>query len=424
MDMNRNTNRIIMLADCQSFYASVEKAGNPQYANKPLVVAGDPERRSGIILAACPIAKTFGVTTAESVRESLGKCPDLIIVKPRMQLYIDVSMQITNIYRKYSDLVEPYSIDEQFIDITGSQKLFGSPLEIARAIQEEVRNDTGVYTRLGISYSKVTAKMACDLWAKKNETGVFTLSKELLSEKLWQLPIGKLFMVGSRMTAHFTAMGLATIGDVAQTPLATLKQMMKLKFGKNCDIDAELYWRIANGIDDSPVSPYTHETPPKSVGHQMTLPRDYRKLEELKVVLLELTELVCQRCRSLGFMGFVVSVGCQGADFDRPTGFYRQMKMADPTNVTNQVYAAVVKLFKKHWEGLPVRKVAVGLSQFSSEEEYQLSLFDERDRFRTLEKTTDALKEKYGNTIIMRAVSATEAGQAMDRAGKIGGHYK
>jgi DNA polymerase-4 len=422
--MGTNGEKVIMLADCQSFYASVEKAGNPQYANKPLVVAGDPERRSGIILAACPIAKKFGVTTAETLRESLNKCPDLVIVRPRMQLYIDVSMQITDIYRKYSDLVEPYSIDEQFIDITGSRNLFGSTLEIARAIQEEVRNDTGVYTRLGISYSKVTSKMACDLWAKKNENGTFVLTKEQLPEKLWPLPVNKLFMVGSRMTAHFTAMGLPTIGDLARTPLAVLKQMMKQKFGKNCDIDAELYWRIANGIDDSPVSVYTHEVPPKSVGHQMTLPRDYRKLEELKVVLLELTELVCQRCRGLGFMGFVVSVGCQGADFDRPTGFYRQMKMVEPTNVTNQVYEAVVKLFGQHWEGLPVRKVAVGLSQLSSEEEYQLSLFDERHRFRELEKTTDALKQKYGNTVIMRAVSVTEPGQAKERAGKIGGHYK
>jgi DNA polymerase IV len=266
--------------------------------------------------------------------------------------------------------------------------------------------------------------MACDLWAKKNESGLFVLPKEDLPGMLWREPVNKLFMVGSRMTAHFTSMGLATVGDLAQTPLAVLKQMMKQKFGKNCDIDAELYWRIANGIDDSPVSPYTHETPPKSVGHQMTLPRDYRKLEELKVVLLELTELVCQRCRSMGFMGFVVSVGCQGADFDRPTGFHRQMKMVEPTNVTNQVYKAAVKLFRQHWEGLPVRKVAVGLSQLSGEEEYQLSLFDERDRFRELEKTTDALKQKYGNTIIMRAVSVSEAGQAKDRAGKIGGHYK
>ncbi|MCD9020416.1 DNA polymerase IV [Cohnella silvisoli] len=422
--MGNSADRVILLADCQSFYASVEKADNPQYAHKPLVVAGDPERRSGIILAACPLAKQFGVTTAETLRGALGKCPDLVVVKPRMQHYIDVSMLITNILLTYSDLVEPYSIDEQFIDITGSRKLFGTPMEIAQAIQERVRMATGVYTRLGISYSKVTAKMACDLWAKKNESGLFELSKENLPDQLWTQPAGRLFMVGSRMAAHFATMGFTTIGDIAQTPLAVLKQIMRNRFNRNCDIDAELYWRLANGADDSPVSPHTHKEAPKSVGHQMTLPRDYRKFEEIQVVLLELAELVCQRCRSLGCMGFVVSVGCYGVNYESPGGFSRQMKMVEPTNATNQVYQAAVKLFKEHWERLPVRRVAVGLSQLSREEEYQISLFDERERFRTLEKTTDALKRKYGNTAIMRAVSITEAGQAKERAGKIGGHYK
>ncbi|UJF32157.1 DNA polymerase IV [Paenibacillus hexagrammi] len=422
--MGNQHQRVIMLADCQSFYASVEKAANPQYANKPLVVAGDPERRSGIVLAACPMAKKYGVTTAERVGEAIAKCPDLIVIKPRMQTYIEISMQITEIYRSYSDLVEPYSIDEQFIDVTGSQRIFGDPLTIAAAIQERVWNETRVKTRLGISFSKVTAKMACDNFAKKSDSGLFTLTKEGMTQKLWPLDIGKLFMVGSRMMAHFHTMGLPTIGALAQTPLGKLKEMMRRKFRKNCDIDAELYWRIANGIDDSPVSPYTHSEAPKSIGHQMTLPRDYATLDEIKVVLLELSELVCLRCRSLKYMGSVVSVGCQGADFDRPTGFYRQMKIPDPTNVTNHVYKAVVQLFQQHWDGLPVRKVAVGISQLSSEESYQLTMFEERDRFRELERTTDELKRRFGETAIVRAVSATSAGQAADRAKKIGGHYR
>lgn len=422
--LGNKVQRVIMLADCQSFYASVEKAANPQYANIPLVVAGDPERRSGIILAACPIAKSYGVTTAETIREAITKCPNLIIIKPRMQTYIDVSMQITNTLRNYSDLVEPYSIDEQFIDVTGSQSLLGSPTEIAKAIQDEVGNETGVYTRIGISYSKVTSKVACDIWAKKNETGLFVLNKEDLPTTLWLQPINKLFMVGSRMTAHFISMGFNSIGDLAQTPLPTLKQMLRKKFNRNSDIDAEMYWRIANGIDDSPVSPYTHEEAPKQIGHQMTLPRDYYRLEDIKVVLLELSELVCQRCRSKGFMGHVVTVGCQGADFDLPTGFYRQMKMDEPTNATNHVYHAAVKLFKQHWNNSPVRKVAVGITQLSNEDEYQLSIFDEREQIRKLERVTDALKQKYGDTAIMRAVSVSQAGQAKDRAGKIGGHFK
>ena len=141
-------------------------------------------------------------------------------------------------------------------------------------------------------------------------------------------------------------------------------------------------------------------------------------------ILLELSELVGQRCRSKGYMGSVVAVGCQGADFDRPTGFYRQMKMPDPTNATNHLYAWAVRLFTQHWTGEPVRKLAVSVTGLTSENEYQLSLFEERERLRKLERATDALKRKYGDAVIIRAVSATLAGQAKDRAGKIGGHYK
>ncbi|MBD2871433.1 DNA polymerase IV [Paenibacillus arenilitoris] len=417
--------RVVLLADCQSFYASVEKAERPEYKDKPVVVAGDPERRSGIILAACPIAKQFGVTTAERLGDSLAKCPDLVIIKPRMQLYIDVSMTITRIYQSFTDLVEPYSIDEQFLDVTGSLHLYGTPEALARMIQARIQEELGVYTRFGIAENKILAKTACDNYAKKNDSGIYVLPKEHLRETLWTLPIGKMFMVGSRMTRHFNAMGIDTIGKLAETPLEKLKQLMRRKFGKNSDINAELYWRIANGIDDSPVRPGTHEVAPQSVGHMMTLPRDYARLEEIKVVLLELTELVCQRCRGKGFMGHVVSVGCMGADYDRPSGFSRQMKMADPTNVTNQVYRAAVELLVRHWDGMPVRKVGVSLSQLSADDEYQLSLFD-RDREKTmaLERATDAIKRKYGDATILRAVSITPAGQAQHRARKIGGHYK
>lgn len=228
-----NKERVILLSDCQSFYASVEKASNPQYSNKPLIVAGDPARRSGIVLAACPLAKSFGITTAETLKEALAKCPEVIVVRPHMQQYIDVSSQITDILRKFSDLVEPYSIDEQFIDIISSLSLFGSPRQIATTIQDLIRRNTGVRARIGIGYSKVTAKMACDLWAKKNPEGLFTLTQEELPDVLWPLPISELFMVGRRMSAHFQSMGLTTIGHLAQMPLSELKWRMREKFHKN-----------------------------------------------------------------------------------------------------------------------------------------------------------------------------------------------
>lgn len=169
--------RVIMLADCQSFYASVEKAAHPEHRDRPVAVAGDPARRSGIILAACPIAKGYGVTTAETLGEALAKCPELVVIRPRMQTYITVSLCITETLEQFSDLVEPFSIDEQFIDITASLPLLGSPVEIARQIQSRIMLQTGVWSRIGISSTKVLAKMACDIYAKKRPDGIYTLPK-------------------------------------------------------------------------------------------------------------------------------------------------------------------------------------------------------------------------------------------------------
>ncbi|MDF2958470.1 MAG: DNA-directed polymerase [Paenibacillus sp.] len=422
--MRGKQQRVIFLADCQSFYASVEKAAHPEYENKPLVVAGNPEERRGIILAACPIAKKFGVTTAESVKESLVKCPDLIIIKPRMQKYIDVSAQITEILESYTDLVEPYSIDEQFADLTGSVRLFGSPLKIAKAIQDKVLSDTGVYTRIGISENKMIAKMACDNIAKKNDSGLCEMSREQMPEMLWEFPLNKMFMVGSRMTAHFQKMNIHTIGDLAKIPLNELKIMMRKRMGRQSDIQAEVLWKIANGMDDAPVNPFTHGAVQKAIGHQMTLPRDLRTMDEVRVVLLELSDLVCRRCRYKGQMGWVVSAGAQGADFDYPTGFYRQAKLPDPTDITRYVYEAACKIFEKHWDGSPIRKVGVTLSSLVPADTYQLTLFDDSERLRKLERETDMIRDRFGDTAIMRASSLTEAGQARRRSQMIGGHWK
>jgi DNA polymerase-4 len=234
-----------MLIDCQSFYASVEHAAHPEYEGLPVAIR-DPERRSGIILAACPLAKAKGVTTAERIGEALVKCPELIIVRPRMEEYIRVSLEITRIYRTFTDLVEPFSIDKQFLNLTGSSNLFGPPVDIAKQIQAKVMMDTGVYVRAGISSTKILAKTACDNFAKKHPEGIFVLPIEKIAEILWPLPIHQMYMVASRMTQHLMMMGIHTIGDLARRDLGKLKQQMRAKFGKQSDIKAEYYWRIVN----------------------------------------------------------------------------------------------------------------------------------------------------------------------------------
>lgn len=380
--------------------------------------------RSGIILAACPIAKSYGVSTAERLGEALKKCPDLVVMRPRMQHYIDVSLMITKIYEEFTDLVEVFSIDEQFLDITASLPIFGDPDTIAQTIQRKVLQQTGVKVRIGISSNKILAKIATDIWAKKSDTGIFTLRPSAVEANLWEQPVSKMFGVGSRMTAHFARLGMYKIGDVARTPLPVLKDKFRARFGKQSDIHAEVMWRTANGLDDSPVTPGTFDTPPKSIGHMMTLPRDYAESSEVDTILLELTEEVCRDCRRKGYMASIVTVSCMCSPFDAPTGFSRQMKMPDPTNHTGTVFQAVKKLFYKFWDTMPVRRAGVMLSQFVDDDTYQLTLFEDQIKARALEKVTDRIKDRFGNSAIVRASSLTAAGQAQNRALKIGGHYK
>ncbi|GED70376.1 DNA polymerase IV 2 [Brevibacillus reuszeri] len=407
--------RIVFLIDMQSFYASVEKGANPALRNQPIVVAGDPERRSGVILAACPIAKSFGVVTAEALWQAQQKCRHLVVVRPRMEVYIRTSMQITRIFESFTDKVEPYSIDEQFLDVTGSVHLFGDPMQMAAQIRRRVLLETGINCRVGISENKVLAKMACDNFAKKQESGIFWLKREELIDTLWQLPIEKLFGVGSRMKRHFHRMGIYQIKQ-----LAALQPSVLIR---HWGVNGEVLWRTAHGMDDSPVSMNVYDTQ-KGIGHHMTLPRDYHTAAEIKVVLLELCEEVCRRARSKERMGAVLSVGCRGADLAAGTGFGRQMKLTEHTNDVMTLYEAACHLFDRHWEKTPVRSIGVNLGELIPDNVVQLNLFTDNQKSRSLAHAMDDIRARYGADAILRATSLLHAGQAKERARKIGGHYK
>jgi nucleotidyltransferase/DNA polymerase involved in DNA repair len=406
---------IIFLVDMQSFYASVEKAAQPALHNKPIVVSGDPERRSGIILAACPLAKRWGVETAEALWEAQLKCPQLVVVKPHMQRYIDVSLQITSLLEEFSDLTEPYSIDEQFVDMTPTLHLFGTPEQAARRIQQRIQYETGVYARIGIGPNKVLSKMACDIYAKKNPEGIFYLSLAEIERYLWPVPVGKMFGVGRQMRRHFEKMGIRTIGHLAKYPL---NQLIK-RWG----INGHLLWLTARGIDYSPVTPTVGEQQ-KGIGHQMTLPRDYGTWADIRVILLELSEEVGRRARAKNYVGQTIAVGAQGADFSNPTGFHRQAKLGEPTHFGIDLFKAAEKLFLAHWDGLPIRRAGVALQGLQPLTHAQLGLFDNYVKKEQLSKVMDDIKRRYGTTALVRAVSLTAAGQARSRAEKIGGHFK
>jgi DNA polymerase-4 len=330
---------------------------------------------------------------------------------------------ITKIYESYSPLVEPFSIDEQHIDVTACLALFGcSPVELAQHIRMRVMKETGINIRIGIGENKILAKSACDNFAKKNDSGIYELSKEDLSA-FWALDIQKMFGVGNRMMIHLHRCGISTIGDLAHTPLDKLKFLLKKRLGRQSDIQAEVLWRVANGIDESPVVPDAFEQQ-KGIGRQTTLPVDYDQFDDIKVVLLELAALVCQRSRQKGYLGNVVHAGAQGADFDKPEGFSRQMKLQDPTNVTKEVYAGAKNVFEKHWTGYPVRKLWVSLSSLQSDEVVQLTLFGEREKQMAVENTVDRIQERFGSNSIFLASSLKHTSQQQSLSKKIGGHSK
>ncbi|MCM3273282.1 DNA polymerase IV [Paenibacillus elgii] len=414
--------RTVLMADGQSFYASIEKAAHPEYRDKPVAV-GDPARRSGIILAACPIAKSRGVTSAERVGEALAKCPDLVVIRPRMQTYISVSLLITEIFESITDQVEPFSIDEQFLDVTGSLALFGSAEEIARLIQTRVKLSTGVWSRVGIGPNKILAKMATDNFAKKRPTGIFELTHDNIEKELWPLPARQMFMVAGRMASHFARMGLHTIGDIARLDLGEFKRRMRCRMGRQSDIQAEYYWQTANGIDPSPVVTGMRSQI-KVINHGRALKwQAYRTIEDIEPLMLELIVEVCRRARRYGYMGRVVAVGAAETDGHRSSGFGRQRTLLRPTHLEHEIGPVIRSLFLEHWKGLPLTHLHITLTDLSGDDVYQLDLFENRERLIHREKTVDTLKERFGPTAIIRASSLLKTAQAFERAAQIGGHW-
>ncbi|WP_150273976.1 DNA polymerase IV [Paenibacillus tepidiphilus] len=415
--------RIILLSDCQSFYASVEKAAHPEYKDKPVAV-GDPARMNGIVLAACPIAKARGVTTASRVGEALTKCPELVVIRPRMGTYIKVSLLISQIYRSYTDLVEPFSIDEQFLDVTGSLGCFGEDVPgIIRSIQEHVLLSTGVWTRVGIGPTKILAKMANN-FAKKQKDGIFRLDHDNIDKELWPLPVHDMFMVANRMSRNFYHMGITTIGDIARMELGELKRRMRTTMGRQSDIQAEYYWQTARGIDPSPVvTGMRHQI--KSVGHGKALRWNlYTRLAEIEVVLLELVIEVCQRARRYRYMGSVVSIAVSETDGHKSNSYTRQMTLPEPSALTHEIAAAAYRLFVENWTGMPLSRLAISISQLSDDRVMQLTLFEDRVRTYNREQAVDQIKTRYGSRALIRASSLLESAVALERAEQIGGHYK
>lgn len=396
-------NRIIFHIDVNSAFLSWEavyrlkhKGGKLDLREIPSAVGGDMELRHGIILAKSLPAKKYRIQTGESIPEAKRKCPKLLLVPPNYGLYEQCSHAMLQIMREYSDVVEQYSIDEAFIDMTDSDKLFGTPQEAALQIKNRIREELGFTVNVGISNNKLLAKMASDFFKPDR---VHTLYPEEIERKMWPLPVSDLFFVGRATTRKLLAMGIHTIGDLAGTDPGILKSCLK-KHG-------EIIWEFANGTDQSPVL----QTAPanKGYGNSTTISFDVSDAENAKKVLLALSETVANRLRADRVKAGVVSVGIKGSVMlgERFPYVSHQKVLLSATNITEEIYKTACQLFEEAWDGSSIRHLGVHTSRVvPSESSRQISLFDTVDyeKLEALDRAVDTIRGRFGIDAVMRAV--------------------
>ncbi|KPV43166.1 DNA polymerase IV [Alicyclobacillus ferrooxydans] len=418
------TKLIYGLCDMQSFYASCEVASREEYAARrkefddstdpALVVSGDPARRSGIILAATPTAKKFGVSNAMRLGEALQLNPRLIVVRPHMEFYLQVSVRIQEVMKQVFPLQEQFSVDEGFFAFPHPSELFPDPMAAARKLQQKIWDQFRIRSRIGMGPNKWIAKMS-NAKAKKTPGGIVWWREEDVPSLLHPLPVEDMWGLKKRAETLRTEFKAQTIGDVARIPVGRLKA----RFG----VWGEVISRWSHGEDISEINPNSYSVAHKGFSHRTTLPRDFYERSEVAVVILELLDEVCYRLRRAQQSGRRIGLGLT---YERLTGgFWKAKTLTTHADCPEQLYPELLSLLDKHWDGYTgVRAVSVGVDmlQFSSDAT-QLSLFDDVPKRDELYRAVDRIHERFGETSLMRAVSLTKAGQLRDRSSKIGGHY-
>lgn len=378
------------------------------------VVGGDEKKRHGIVLAKSIPAKKYGIQTGESLADARKKCPNLTIVPPQHDLYKQCSESFIHLLREYTPCVEQYSIDEAYMDMSGTLSLHGSPIVVANAIKDRIYRELGFTVNIGVSSNKLLAKMASDF---KKPNLVHTLFPDEIEKKMWPLPVSELFFVGRATTKKLFAMGIKSIGDLAKADVDILKTNLK-KHG-------EVIYKFANGIDDSIV--LTETIANKGYGNSTTVSFDVTDRDTALMILLSLSETVGARLRKDQVHIRVIAVSIVDYEFHQVS---HQMTLLEPTNLTNDIYAAACKLFDELWNGEPLRNFGVHTSRIEEQgEARQLSLFElglkkesdqvkecvdyrvtekpnvllRREKLEKLDQTIDQIRSKYGMDSIKRA---------------------
>ena len=364
----------------------------------PSVVAGDKASRHSIILAKSGPAKKFGIQTGEPLFQALNKCPDLVVVPPDYPLYVEASRRFVEVLRQFSPNVEQYSIDEAWVDMTGTERLYGSTRLAAEKMRQRINDELGFTVNIGISSNKLLAKMAGD-FEKPNK--IHTLFPEEIPTKMWVLPVRDLFLVGPATESKLKKMGIYTIGDLAHTDLALLRH----KLGKH----GQTIWHFANGHNADMVIAQPQEN--KGYGNSVTTAKDVVTLEQGRQVLLSLCETVAARMRKDEKTGRCVSVHLRTGEF---VDFSHQKMLPGSTNITSELYQAACQILGEMWDQTtPLRQLGVQITKLSTEPYQQYDLFsgmspEQYEKKLRLDETVDALRDKYGESAIRRAKFAQD----------------
>lgn len=383
----------VLHCDLNNFYASVEQVVNPQLKCKYLAVSGNPETRSGIVLAKNTAAKLLGVQTGEPIWQAKQKCPELVCVLPHFDYYVHYSKRVREICERYTDRVEGFGLDECWLDVTHS-KIFGTPFEIAEKIRQHVKDETGLTVSVGVSFTKTFAKLGSDL---KKPDATTVISRDNYRDVVWRLPVNAMLNVGKHTEYKLNGMGIYTLGDLANASLIALKK----KFG----IVGEKLYRAARGEDEEEVREYDEQREIKSVGHGTTTLRDVTTYADADKVIFFLSDMVATRLRRYGLQGQVVSLDIRRNDLTHES---KQHKVRS-THIANDIYCTATKLLREMWREAtfdkPLRSLTVRASSLTQVcQGYQLSLFDQRsEKDMQLEYSLDKIRKKFGFKSITRA---------------------
>ena len=389
--------RSVLHCDANCYYASVECLYHPEIRDKPVVVGGNEETRHGIVLTGNEKAKKlYSIKTGMSLADARLLCPKLIVMPPNYPGYIRFSKMLRRIYSDYTDMIEPFGLDECWLDVTGSRLLFGSPEEIAEDIRKRVKFELGITVSVGVSWNKIFAKLGSDY---KKPDAVTVINKDNYKEIVYPLPVSDLLMVGPATTRKLKNHGIYTIGELADAP----PEMLAAFLGKM----GYVLHSFANGYENASVSVSGSTPLIKSVGNGITAPRDLMNEEDIKSVQYVLAESVARRLREQGLNGRVVSIGIRDKNL---FSFTRQSKLSSATNDTRKLQSTALKLFNSNYsfETMPpVRALTVSVSELCDENDsFQLDMFEDNElaeRLDRLNHAVDGLKDRFGSDCVRQA---------------------